>query len=154
MGSRGLTTPLTAFLQGKGPDARGRTIFDVLAFDDAALERTHDFIQWLFPLPERSGAQPDAPVLSQDDIALLRQSMTAQAVLAAATDRMAAFYRDTDAWLAASDHNHLRITRIIRSLRLLRGDDDADAFRAFVVARVQDADAPVNGLSLRYWETA
>ena len=126
----------------------------MLAFDDSRLERTHDFIQWLFPLPERSGAQPDAPVLTPEDIAVLRQSMTAQAVLAAATDRMAAFYRDTDHWLAASDHNHLRITRIIRSLRLLRGDDYADAFRAFVLARVGTADAPVNGLSLRYWREA
>lgn len=126
----------------------------MLAFDDERLERTHDFIQWLFPLPERSGAQPDAPVLTEADIAVLRGSMTAQAVLAAATDRMAAFYRHTDGWLAASDHNHLRITRIIRSLRLLRGDAYADAFRAFVLARVEAADAPVNGLSLRYWREA
>lgn len=154
MGQGGLTSALTAFLQGEGPDARGRTIFDVLAFDDSRLERTHDFVQWLFPLPERSGAQPDAPVLTPGDIDLLRGSMTAQAVLAAATDRMAAFYRDTDGWLAASDHNHLRITRIIRSLRLLRGDAYAEAFRRFVLARVEAADAPVNGLSLRYWSEA
>lgn len=126
----------------------------MLAFDDGRLERTHDFIQWLFPLPERSGAQPDAPVLTPDNIAALRASITAQAVLAAATDRMAAFYRDTDHWLASSDHNHLRITRIIRSLRLLRGDAYADAFRAFLLARVEAADAPINGLSLRYWNEA
>lgn len=126
----------------------------MLAFDDDRLERTHDFIQWLFPLPERSGAQPDAPVLTPEDVAVLRVSITAQAVLAAATDRMAAFYRDTDDWLAASDHNHLRITRIIRSLRLLRGAEYADAFRAFVLARVEAAEAPVNGLSLRYWSNA
>ena len=28
-----------AFLQGEGVDGRGRTLFDVLAFDDEALER-------------------------------------------------------------------------------------------------------------------
>ena len=123
----------------------------MLAFDDDRLERTHDYIQWLFPLPERSGAQPDAPVLTPEDVDLLRASVAAQAVLAAATDRMAAFYRDTRHWLAASDHNHLRITRIIRSLRLLRGDPYADAFRRFVLARAEAAEAPINGLSLRYW---
>ena len=32
------------------------------------LERTHDYIQWLFPLPERSSANPDAPRLSSADI--------------------------------------------------------------------------------------
>ena len=56
--------PIVTFLEGEGPDDRGRSLFDVLAFDDAALERNHDFIQWLFPLPEPSSAVPDAPVLT------------------------------------------------------------------------------------------
>ena len=50
--------PVTAFLEGEGVDARGRSIFDVLGMDNVALERTHDFIQWLFPLPEPSAAVP------------------------------------------------------------------------------------------------
>jgi len=58
---------LVAFSEGSAPDDRGRFIGDVLRFDDEKLEDVHDFIQWLFPLPERSGANPLAPIL--DDAA-------------------------------------------------------------------------------------
>ena len=143
-----------AFLEGQGVDGRGRTVFDVLGFDDAALELNHDFIQWLFPLPERSTAVPDAPVLDEAAAAAIRDSTLAQCALAAATDRMEAFYRRTNQWLRPHDHNHLRITRIIRSLRLLRGDAEADAFRDAVLSIVEAARAPVSARSRGYWTTA
>lgn len=146
--------PIVAFLEGEGPDGRGRTVFEVLGFDDTALELNHDFIQWLFPLPEPSGAVPDAPVLTADDSQAIHDSVMAQCALAAATDRMEAFYRATQAWLRPHDHNHLRITRIIRSLRLLRGDAEADAFRTLILSLVEAARAPVSARSRGYWTTA
>lgn len=146
--------PVLAFLEGEGTDARGRTLFDVLAFDDAALERNHDFIQWLFPLQEPSRAVPGAPVLSHADVAAIRGSGMAQCALAAATDRMDVFYRSAHDWLMPNDHNHLRITRIIRSLRLLVGDEQADAFRAAILARAEETGAPISARSRGYWETA
>jgi hypothetical protein len=146
--------PVVAFLEGEGPDARGRTLFDVLAMDNGALERTHDYIQWLFPLPEPSRAVPDAPLLGAADVRAIHDSVLAQCALAAATDRMDAFYRATHDWLMPNDHNHLRITRIIRSLRLLVGDDQADAFRAAILARVEATRAPVSARSRGYWQTA
>lgn len=147
-------SPVQAFLEGEGTDGRGRTLFDVLGFDDAALERTHDFIQWLFPLTEPSTAVPGAPVLTPDEASAIRDSTMAQCALAAATDRMGAFYGATTAWLRPHDHNHLRITRIVRSLRLLRGDDEADAFRDAVLERVRTLRAPISARSLGYWTTA
>jgi hypothetical protein len=146
--------PILAFLEGEGPDGRGRTLFDVLGFDDAALEQNHDFIQWLFPLSEPSGAVPDAPVLTPDDIRAIRESIPAQCALAAATDRMEAFYRATRGWLRPHDHNHLRITRIIRSLRLLCGDEQADAFHSAILWVIEATRAPVSARSRGYWSTA
>jgi hypothetical protein len=145
---------IQAFLEGEGPDARGRTLFQVLAFDNAALEQNHDFIQWLFPLREPSRAVPDAPVLTDAEVEAIRDSGMAQCALAAATDRMDAFYRATHDWLMPNDHNHLRITRIIRSLRLLVGDEQADAFRAAILSRVEATRAPVSARSRGYWTTA
>ena len=149
-----VASPIVAFLEGEGEDGGGRTVFEVLAMDNAALERTHDFIQWLFPLPEPSAAVPDAPVLSPDDMRNIRESELAPIALAAATDRMANFYRSTHDWLMPNDHNHRRITRIIRSLRLLVGDAEADAFRAGILARVEATRAPVSARSRGYWATA
>lgn len=145
---------IAAFLDGQGPDARGRTLFEVLAMDNAALERNHDFIQWLFPLREPSGAVPDAPALTDADVEAIRESGMAQCALAAATDRMDAFYRATHDWLMPNDHNHLRITRIIRSLRLLVGDPAADGFKAVILARIEETRAPVSARSRGYWTTA
>ena len=146
--------PIVAFLEGEGTDARGRTLFDVLGSDNATLEQVHDFIQWLFPLPEPSGAAPDAPVLTPDETRAIQDSVMAQCALAAATDRMEAFYRSYPGWLRPHDHNHLRITRIIRSLRLLRGEEEADAFRAAILYMVEVTQAPVSARSRGYWMTA
>jgi hypothetical protein len=146
--------PILAFLEGEGPDARGRGLFEVLAFNDVALEQTHDFIQWLFPLTEPSAAMPDAPVLGPEEVQAIRDSGMAQCALAAATDRMDSFYRATHDWLMPNDHNHQRITRIIRSLRLLRDDEHADAFRAAILARVDETRAPISARSRGYWMTA
>ena len=146
--------PIVMFLEGEGTDARGRTVFDVLAMDDVAMERTHDFIQWLFPLPEPSAAVPDSPVLAPGDIQAIRESELAPIALAGATDRMVAFYQTTHDWLMPNDHNHPRITRIIRSLRLLQGDEAADAFRDAILERVEATRAPVSARSRGYWATA
>lgn len=143
-----------AFLQGVGADARGRTLFDVLGFSDDSLERTHDYIQWLFPLTEPSQAVPDSPVLTDADVEAIRNSSMALVALSAGADRMMAFYNRTNHWMGPADHNHLRITRIIRSLRLLRGGAEADAFRDFILDRVRERRAPVSARAKGYWMTA
>ena len=149
-----MSSAVVDFLTGAGTDGAGRDIFDVLAMDDAAIEQGHDFIQWLFPLRERSGPNPNAPVLTDDEVEEIRESPAAQASLAAGTDRLAVFYQRNGHWLTASDHNHLRITRIIKSLRLLRGDELADAFRTLILARVEEAGSPIGKPTLGFWARA
>jgi hypothetical protein len=142
------------FLEGRGPDGAGRMIEAVLAFGPAALERHHDFIQWLFPLPEPSRAVAGSPVLGAQDIRIIRRSAAAQQHLAQAQVLMSRFYLEGSDWLRMTDHNHLRITRIIRSLRLLVGDAAAEAFRETILRRVDAAGGPVSGVSRAYWLAA
>ena len=146
--------PLHAYLLNIGTDRRGRRLDEVLEFSDDALERVHDYIQWLFPLPTRSSAQPDAPVLSEDEIAAIRRDDRAVANLRRAARRMIQFYDRTNWWLPWNDHNHLRISRILQSLRLLAGHDEAGSFYAAILARHQAAGSPVNPHNLRYWAKA
>ena len=147
-------TDVFRFLTGEGPDAAGRDVDQVLAFDNAQLEHRHDFIQWLFPLTQPSAAVPGSPVLTSAMVADLTRSPAAQAHLAAAAARMLSFYERSDQWLRPADHNHLRITRIIRSLRLLAGDAAADGFRRRILERVAAAGAPVGAAALRFWAEA
>jgi hypothetical protein len=121
---------------------------------DDALEVVHDYIQWLFPLPTRSMAQPDAPVLDAAEIDAIRADPRSVARLEQAAARMLRFYEATGHWLTPHDHNHLRITRILECLRLLVGPDAAQAFHAAILARNEAAGSPVNGMSLAYWRRA
>jgi hypothetical protein len=84
----------------------------------------------------------------------VRRSAAALRNLERAAGRMLSFFRDTDHWLVASDHNHLRITRILRCLALLVNRPRAEAFRDAIEARVAAAGNPVNPQSRDYWRRA
>ena len=130
-----------SFYRGDGTDSEGRYIDEILAWDDDQLELVHDYIQWLFPLPEPSLFNPDAPMLTEADIVIARNDSAIQSNLKAAFQRMLRFYGltpDTAAlpkpWVRAVDHNHLRLTRILRSLRLLgRGEEARHLYDAISV---------------------
>jgi hypothetical protein len=145
---------IQAYLAGEGRDGRGRTAREVLALPDRDLEASHDWVQWLFPLPTRSAAVPGAPVLDPVETAAIRADPRSRATLEQAAERMAAFYARTPFWLAAFDHNHLRITRILQSLRLLLGPEAARRFYETIMRLHEAGGAPVNPDSLRYWRNA
>ena len=107
------------------------------------MERTHDCIQWLFPLYVRSQFNPKAPVLSDE----VRESFLdpvkpdhaeLQKNFGRAIQRMLVFYgyfngplrpdiaeptgewrNKADNWLSDGNHNHMRITRMLRCMTLL-----------------------------------
>ncbi|HVT98138.1 MAG TPA: opioid growth factor receptor-related protein [Acidobacteriaceae bacterium] len=130
---------LVAFYRDGAPDDEGRTLAEILAWDDDRLEAIHDFIQWLFPLPEPSGANPLAPILDPATIRIFQSSIAMQDRLRQSFQRMMRFYgfrqvttpagiaieraADFSAraqnWLWPMNHNHLRLTRILRSTLLL-----------------------------------
>jgi hypothetical protein len=125
-----------------------------LAFDDENLEAVHDYIQWLFPLPEKSAFNPFAPILSSQDIEIIKHSVTAQQNLKVAARRLLTFYERNTHWLTAINHNHLRISRIIRSLGLMLGPDEATKFHMEIIRIVQAAGNQVAEQSLDYWRKA
>lgn len=113
------------FLEGRTPDHRGRTLAMVFAFSDERVEQTHNYLQWLFPLAEPSGSVHGAPILSDLDIEDIKLSPAAQANSVKASGCFSEFLVCNQRWIAKYDHNQLRISRIIKSLRLLVGDDIA-----------------------------
>ena len=166
---------LVLFLAEDGVDGAGRRFDDVLAFDDAALERHHDFIQWLFPLPEPSAFNPGAPVLSAGDIAAFRDDPELRGRLLAAFRRMLGSYGFTldgdeaapsvapandfatraRGWLTPGNHNMLRITRVLRCLTLLGLPAHARAFLAALEGLYDGGRASAIGpVTLRYWREA
>ena len=145
---------LLSFLQDVGPDHRGRYLSDIWKFGDDEIERTHDFIQWVFPLHEPSGAQPDAPVLEPAEIDLIHKSGPATMNVERSTEWFLGFLARSPHWLVAHDHNHLRITRMIRSNRLLLGELAAESARARVLKLAEKSKGKISDESLRYWKQA
>ena len=146
------------FYAGTGPDIRGRMQTDILAWDDAQLEAVHDYIQWLFPLPEPSAFNPDAPILTDADITAFHDRPELHSALCRSLSRMRQFYRLTDTrapWLTQGNHNMLRITRILRSLNLLGLEHEAHVlFRDLEALYKAGGSRAIGAETLAYWRHA
>ena len=151
-----MNTALIKFLSGRGTDHAGRTYQDVLDQDDQWLEYTHDWVQWCFPLFESSQSVMNAPVLeSMDEVKLIQESAKSQETMRLGLVRFAEFLRDGDQWLRYHDHNHLRITRVIKSVKALMSDDQARQFYQYVMRQVNDrAGVQPSQVSMQYWSQA
>ncbi len=144
---------LIGFLSGGSPDGEGRLLKDILAWPDQRLELVHDFIQWLFPLTEPSRVNPQAPVLDAPTIARIRSRPELQAKVRKSYRRMRRFYAGSRHWIAAGNHNHLRITRILKCLMLVGLDAEARDFFSWLSAIYEEERRKPNpGISARSYE--
>lgn len=163
---------LVRFYKGLAPDNRGRRLEEILAWDDGALEYTHDYIQWLFPITT-VGVNPFAPPASAATIDAFREDASLREALRRSLDRMLSFYglerdgneivvsKDFDAhrqWLSAGNHNHLRLTRILKSLCLFGLESDARALHGCLTQiaaseRVAGRRS-ISDDTLRFWDDA
>jgi hypothetical protein len=145
---------IVTFLEGSAPDARGRYIGAIYLLDDQEVENIHDFIQWIFPLQKVSQAVPGAPVLSEEDVQDIRASSKAQANLDISVDWYLGFLQRNRHWITKYDHNHLRITRVIKSIRLLVGDNEAEKFRRRVFEILGDDRSEIDLKAVSFWMDA
>lgn len=144
-------SPIHSFLRNELKDHSGRYFEDVLKCSDGELERWHDYIQWLFPLLVASSFVSGAPKMSKAEIEAIKRDALAIRNLLRAKDRMLEFFGRNKHWLVHHDHNHLRITRIIRSLFLLVDRDEAQEFLEAIMDIVVRAGRPVSRKNIEYW---
>lgn len=177
-------------------DYENRSLNEILAFSNAQLEYYHDYIQILFPLPERSPVNPSAPLVTKETCAAFLTRPPLQQQLTRAFERMLRFYgfavsktedvedpqdyNDEDrakllydqsqagevtlswdpdfeqrsrlTWRKRFDHNHLRITRMIRCLRILGLKTLAAAFFHALTTSCEDGE--VSARTLSFWKRA
>jgi hypothetical protein len=165
---------LLGFYSGRLGDDRGRLLRDILAWPDDTLEEVHDYIQWLFPLTEPSAFNPRAPLVGAAAIQEFHRSAELRGNVLAAFERMLRFYgfevagggegairrsaifaERARVWLTPMNHNHLRITRILRCLCLMGLRAEARAFLAALSAVYQEEPRPpISSGTLRYWREA
>jgi len=146
-----VTSRLVAFLRGSGTDTGSRRLSDIWQFDDDEIDHTHDFIQWMFPLREASGANFNALTLAASDIETIQSSMQCRQNLEKSATWILAFFERTEAIFQYTNHNHLRVTRIIKSLRLLHSDQQAEQFKQAVLGMIQARGARINPITVAFW---
>ena len=160
---------LIEFYCGEGRDHKGRCLEDIWALSSFWLEHTHDYIQWLFPIPEAGRFNAFAPLLTPTVQAVFERSDVMRQHQQRSLDVMLDFFGlawsgngivaqptlaiPTHIWLKAGGHNHLRITRMIRSLALCHQPDLARTFQQ-AVTEVGTQLGVVSETSIRYWREA
>lgn len=159
------------------PDARNRSLATILSWPDSRLESSHDYIQTVFPLPEESMFS-FAPIVTPEIRSAFLAQPELRASLRRALERMLKFYglevsdeaetgKETTCiitrganfktasrnWVTRFDHNHLRLTRILRSLRVLGLGDEAAALHGFL-SMDEEVIGAVSPRSQMYWRRA
>jgi len=167
----------------------GYTHFDIVRnWTDNEWEGVHDFIQWIFPLNEASSFNADAPLLTDDDIALFRADDELKQALFLSFHRFLRFLglrcrydQTTNKWLTTSvtanengigdefftkkeveekqkvwaypNHNWLRITRCLHSLRLLGLEYAAESFFD-ELCNLYNSNRGITPNTFQYWQEA
>lgn len=140
------------FLKGTGTDHKGRKLDEILSLSDAQLEQSHDIIQWLFPLNERSMHNWYAPVLTEVDLVELKTEEVQKGILKA-YDRFTKFYNDPQ-WLTPHNHNYLRVTRILKCFGLAGLDNEKRIMKQvlnLVYTKYRDV---IGETTKKYWDEA
>ena len=142
------------FLKGLEPDDQGRLIHQIWNFSDIEIERTHDFIQRLFPLNEPSAMSLNKFYIK--DPALIERIRTDPTIannLIASKNFFLGFLSRNDGWKRHHNHNQLRITRVIKSLLLLLSRDDAESFHQDVISLIHSS-SNIPTKAYEHWDLA
>jgi hypothetical protein len=172
---RQLTAMLIPFYLGEKTDPEGRKIQEMWAWDFEELECAHDYIQWLFPISEKSAFNPDAPVVDEEVIQTFQSDPRLRQNLQQSLAVMLRFYglqRDESSegkiivnksenystrkreWICMFDHNYLRITRILKCLVTFGLKDEAQAFYDCLRQIYREDSDQIGGETFQYWTSA
>jgi hypothetical protein len=163
------------FYAGKAADNRGRLLHEIWQQNHEWLEKTHDYIQWLFPLTEGSRFNPNAPILTDEDIQTFQNSEDLRNNLVTSLKLMLGFYglscqesedgtivikidksfaERKKVWVHWGNHNHLRITRILKCLCLLGLKEYAQAFLKCLEEIYHLEKGEITKLTFSHWQDA
>lgn len=167
------TNLLVPFYLGEQPDLAGRTIEEIWTWDFEQLECVHDFIQWLFPLTERSAFNSDAPIVTAEIIDAFQGEPRLRQNLVRSLQVMLAFYglqieengaivitrsenyaSRRSEWIERFNHNYRRITRILNCLMTFGCEQYARAFYDCLEQIYREERDQIGSETFRYWTKA
>ncbi len=169
-----MSKDIIGFYKGAATSQKGLYVSDVDDMTNEQLESDCYYIQWIFPLPEASKAVPDTPILRQADINEFRESYELRGAMLKMALKMFDFYgfkvRDGEStgkivkadnfderskeWLTSRNHNFLRLTRIVRSTKLLGLEGLAKNFYNCLCEIYEENKGIVGPYTKQFWDEA
>jgi len=143
---------IVEFYRGERGNNIGMTLEQIMKFSHGELEMDHDYIQWLFPSNEPSAMNGEAPVLTKEEAHILgddpeliekvKQSflkildflgfeltINEDGGMPRITDKLPTKKcPKPQLWMEHFNHNMLRVTRIMKCLRLCGLTEEAFLF--------------------------
>lgn len=168
------------FYNGSKPDRAGRSWSEIVSQTDEWLEKTHDYIQIIFPLEEPSEFNVNAPTLTEEDIlsfqekdSLLRKRLKTSLFVmlmfygielysgGTFSKYKIKFIKDRESfderskiWISRNNHNYMRITRILKSLCLLGLRPYAEAFLECLLEIKKEFEFEISNTTVEFWRQA
>lgn len=170
---------IVEFYRGERGNHLGVTLDQMMAFSPEDMEMDHDYIQWMFPSNEPSGLNCDAPVLTYEESLIFVNDPELQEKVKQSFVKYLGFLGfvltkddetdvtiglmeptekrpDPQLWTREFNHNMLRVTRVLKCLRLTGNNWYAvalfDALRAFDHARQSPTRFSMN--TWKFWSVA
>lgn len=163
---------LVKFYRGERSNPSGYSLEDMWAFRHGEFECDHDYVQWLFPSNEPSNMNCDALTLTLEESLIFQKDPELREKVKISFSKMLDFLgfemvsengllsirplEPTDKrpeplkWLTHFNHNMFRVTRILKSLRLMGFGQYAMLF----FHALGDYQDKVSENTFQYWRTA
>ena len=97
-------------------------------------------------------AVPKSPILTNEEIISIKKSETAQKNIKKSAEWFLEFLSRNSYWICQNSHNHLRITRAIKSLRFIHSNEEAEKFKNSIMNLIQGKISLINPKENKYWK--
>ena len=135
----------------KGP--HGLTFNESTEFDKLDNQGRHDYFQWLFPTNLESSFNKTAPTLDADLRNLITSDQNIVNKLTKAAEKYIGHLKNLKQWPSPTDHNNLRLSRILRCFNLLDLTHHADEIYKFLL-KTHEADKNLTRNNMDHFRSA
>lgn len=149
------SNPIIAFYGG-GVDGSGRTLTQILGWNDEMMEKVHDWVQWVFPNREVSRFNPEAPLMDDEAAEALSSPELRGRVLSAVSrfERFLHLNEERPHWVTRGNHNCLRITRLLKFMVEVGMRPDAEVMLKRLEEIYEANSHLVSTTTVRLWREA
>ena len=148
--------PLINFYEEAGTDQSGRTFNGIILLNDESLEKSHDFIQWLFPTTQKSAFNKQTPVINDEVVERFNTDKFLIHNFRRAVQRIRSFLDLTSMhprWMHRGNHNCLRVTRILTSCNQLGFHNESTALY-YTLRDIDTDESKVGSVTWNHWSNA